>query len=281
MKYIFKSFLLLLFVAFSANAQIATPAASPAASLEQTVGLTQVSVDYSRPNMRGRKIFGGILPYGQIWRTGANATTKITFDKPVKIKGQELAAGTYSIYSIPQEEVWEIVFYTDHSNPLLNTFDEDKVALRMNAESMKLPYNFETFTILIEDVTSEGATLGMLWENTYVGIPFTVNTDEVVMNNIKSVMDGPGAADYYSAAVYYLNAGKDINKAKEWMDKAMEMTENPRFWQLRQQSLILAKAGDKQAAIEAAKASLEDAKKAGNKDYIRMNEQALKDWGAK
>lgn len=281
MKYIFKSFLLLLFVAFSANAQIETPAASPAASLEQTVGLTQVSVDYSRPNMRGRKIFGGILPYGQIWRTGANATTKITFDKPVKIKGQELAAGTYSMYSIPQEEVWEIVFYTDHSNPLLNKFDEDKVALRMNAESMKLPYNFETFTILIEDVTSEGATLGMLWENTYVGIPFIVNTDEVVMNNIKSVMDGPGAADYYSAAVYYLNAGKDINKAKEWMDKAMEMTENPRFWQLRQQSLILAKAGDKQAAIEAAKASLEDAKKAGNKDYIRMNEQALKDWGAK
>jgi len=122
---------------------------------------------------------------------------------------------------------------------------------------------------------------GSVWENTYVGIPFKVGTDEEVMASIDATLNGPSAGDYYNAAVYYLNSDKDISKAKEWMDKAMEMTETPMFWQLRQQSLILAKAGDIKGAIAAAKASLEGAKKAGNKDYIKMNEDALKEWGAK
>ena len=272
---------MLLFVTFTVEAQINIPAPSPAASLTQVVGLTDVSLSYSRPNMRGRKIFGDLVPYGRIWRTGANATTKLTVDRAISINDKTLKPGTYSIYTIPQEDVWEVVFYTDPSNPLIAEFDESKVALRINAEAMNLDYAFETFTILIEDVTSNGATLGLLWENTYVGIPFKVGTDEEVMASIDATLNGPSAGDYYNAAVYYLNSDKDISKAKEWMDKAMEMTETPMFWQLRQQSLILAKAGDIKGAIAAAKASLEGAKKAGNKDYIKMNEDALKEWGAK
>ena len=277
-----KRILLACFIAlgFSTQAQIQTPAASAHASLEQTVGLTTVKVDYSRPNMRGREIFGSMIPYGSIWRTGANATTKFMIDKPVMISGKELKPGTYSLYTVPGEDMWEVVFYTDDSNPLINTFEDEKVALRTMVEPMEMPMNMETFTIVIDDVMADSAVLSLLWANTVVPIKFNVMTDAEVMKNIDRALAGPSAGDYYNAAVYYLNSGKDIEKAKTWMNKAMDMTEKPGFWQYRQQSLILAKAGDKKAAIEAAKKSLEGAKTAGNADYIKMNTDSLKEWGA-
>ena len=138
----------------------------------------------------------------------------------------------------------------------------------------------ETFTITLDDLTNNGANLGIIWENTYVAIPFGVPTDAMVTSSIDRALNGPGAGDYYAAATYYAAEGKDINKAKEWMDKAMSMTEKPAFWQLRQQSLILAKAGDKKGAIAVAKKSLEASKAAGNDDYVKMNMDSLKEWGA-
>ena len=261
------------------NAQINVPAASPAASITQEVGLTTVKVEYSRPSMKGRKIFGEMLPYGTLWRTGANATTKFIINKPVSIDGQELKAGTYSIYTLPGETMWDVIFYTDDSDPLMSQIDESKVAVRTAVETEQMPKDIETFTISIDNVSADAAVLGIMWENTYVGIPFNVGTDEQVMASIDAALNGPSAEDYYNAAVYYLNSNKDIQKSKSWMDKAMSMTKEPRFWQLRQQSLILAKAGDKKAAIEAAKKSLADAEEAGNQDYIRMNTAALKEWG--
>ena len=277
-----KRIFLLCFLAlgFSTQAQIQTPAASPHAAMEQTVGLTDVKLDYSRPNMRGREIFGSLIPYGKIWRTGANATTKFSIDKPVMIDGKTLKAGTYSIYTVPGEDMWEVVFYTDDSNPLMTEFDESKVALRTMVEPQTMPMQLETFTILIDDVTADSAVMNIMWSDTYVPVKFNVMTDEEVMKNIDLALAGPSAGDYYNAAVYYLNSDKDIEKAKMWMDKAMAMTENPRFWQLRQQSLVLAKAGDKKGAIEAAKKSLAGAKQAGNADYIKMNTDSLKEWGA-
>ena len=270
----------LLSFALQTQAQVQTPAASPHADLEQVVGLTTVSVDYSRPNMRGREVFGELVPYGKIWRTGANATTKVTFDKPISISGKELKPGTYSLYTVPGEDMWEVVFYTDDSNPLITEFEEKKVALRTMVEPIEMPMNMETFTIVIDDVMTESAVLNILWANTVVPVKFDVMTDSEVMRNIDRALAGPGAGDYYNAAVYYLNSGKDIEKAKSWMNKAMSMTERPGFWQYRQQSLILAKAGDKKEAIEAAKKSLEGAKAAGNADYIKMNTDSLKEWGA-
>ena len=270
----------LLIFALNLNAQVQTPAASPHAELEQVVGLTEVKVDYSRPNMRGREIFGDLVPYGTIWRTGANATTKFMIDKPVMISGKELKPGTYSLYTVPGEDMWEVVFYTDDSNPLITEFEEEKVALRTMVEPMEMPMNMETFTIVIDDVMADSAVLNILWANTVVPVKFNVMTDAEVMKSIDLALAGPSAGDYYNAAVYYLNSGKDIEKAKVWMNKAMDMTEKPGFWQYRQQSLILAKAGDKKAAIEAAKKSLEGAKAYGNADYIKMNTDSLKEWGA-
>lgn len=262
------------------QAQIDVPAASPAASLTQTVGLTDIKVEYSRPSMKGRKIFGDLLPFNKLWRTGANDATKFSIDKPITINDDELKAGTYSIFTIPGKSVWDIIFYTDDSDPLMNSLDDSKVALRTSAEVQQMPMNIETFTIMIDDITAEGAVLGMMWETAYVGIPFKVGTDEEVMATIDAALNGPSAGDYYNAAVYYLNSGKDIQKAKTWMDMAMEKTETPRYWQLRQQALILAKAGDKNGAVEAAKRSLAGAQEAKNDDYIRMNTASLKEWGA-
>ena len=267
-------------MSFSLHAQINIPQASPSASITQTVGLTSIKVDYSRPSMKGRTIFGGILPYNTLWRTGANATTKFTIDKPISFNGQELKAGTYSIYTISAENTWDVIFYTDDSDPLMTSVDDSKVALKTTAEAQQLPMTIETFTISIDDLTADSAILGMMWENTYVGVPFKVGTDKEVTASIDAALNGPSAGDYYNAAVYYLNSGKDIQKAKTWMGKAMGMTKEPKFWQQRQQSLILAKAGDKKAAVEAAKKSLAGAKEAGNEDYVRMNTASLKEWGA-
>ena len=277
-----KKIMLVCFIAFSlaTQAQIQTPSASSHAMMEQVVGLTTVKVDYSRPNMRGREVFGNLVPYGKIWRTGANATTKFTVDKPVVIADKELAKGTYSIYTIPGEDMWEVILYTDDANPLLTEFEDSKVALRTMVETVDMPMNMETFTIVIDDVMTDSAVLSILWANTIVPIKFNVLTDKEVLASIDQTLSGPASGDYFNAAVYYLNSGKDIDKAKTWMDKAMSMNKNPRFWELRQQSLVLAKAGDKKAAIEAAKKSLAGAKEAGNADYIKMNTDSLKEWGA-
>jgi hypothetical protein len=274
-------FLLAIVASISLEAQINTPAPSPASKLMQTVGLTEVMVDYSRPSMRGRTVYGDLVPYGKLWRTGANAYTKVSFDTDVTIAGQPVEAGTYSLFTKPGEKNWEVFFYTDtEGGGTPSDWDESKVVAKATVPVNPMEMPVETFTITIDDVKSNGANLGIIWENTYVAIPFEVPTDATVMKSIDRALGGPTAGDYYAAAVYYASEGKDIKKAKEWMDKAMQMTEKPAFWQLRQQSLILAKAGDKKAAIEVAKKSLAAAKEAGNDDYVKMNTDSLKEWGA-
>lgn len=275
-------FLLAIVASFSLEAQIETPAPSPASKLMQTVGLTEVMVDYSRPSMRGRAVFGELVPYGKLWRTGANAYTKISFDTDVTISGQEVKSGTYSIFTKPGEKNWQVFFYTDtQGGGTPREWDDAKVVAKATVPVYPMDMPVETFTITIDDVKSNGANIGIIWENVYVAIPFGVPADKAVMSSIDKALAGPTAGDYYTAAVYYSSENKDINKAKEWMDKAMSMTEKPAFWQLRQQSLILAKAGDKKGAIEVAKKSLMGAEAAGNDDYVKMNKDSLKEWGAK
>ncbi len=274
--------LLAVVATYSVQAQIETPAPSPAAKVWQTVGLTDVTLDYSRPSMRGRTIFGDLVPYDKLWRTGANTRTKITFSTDVTVDGQALKAGTYAIFTKPGATSWEVFFYTDsQGGGTPAEWDETKVAAKTMVEVNKMEMPIETFTMTFDDLTSNSAVLGILWETSYVGVKFDVPTDAMVMKDIEKTMAGPGAGDYYAAAVYYYSEGKDIAKAKAWMDKAMSMTDKPAFWQLRQQSLIYAKAGDKKGAIEAAKKSLAGAEAAGNADYIKMNKDSLKEWGAK
>ena len=267
----------------SVNAQITTPQPSPFSKIEQKVGLTDITLEYSRPAMRGRTIFGDLVPFGKTWRTGANANTKITFSTDVTVSGQELKAGSYAVYTIPNIESWEVIFYSDASNwGTPQEWDDAKVSARTTVKTSALPFSIESFSIGINDLNNKGATINMYWANTFITVPFNVPTDKAVLASIEKTMAGPGAGDYFSAAVYYLQEDKDINQAKMWIDKAVSLTKDSErgtpFWFLRQQSLIYAAAGDKAGAIEAAKKSLAGAEKAGNADYVKMNKDSLAEW---
>jgi len=265
-----------------AELKITTPQPSPSGKVSQRVGLTDIDIEYSRPGIKGRAIFGNLVAYGKTWRTGANANTKVTFSSDVTIDGQKLKAGSYGLYTVPNKNTWEVMFYSEADNSgVPSDWDDTKVALKTTIAVVTMPMSIETFTIVFNDVTSTSAVIGLLWEKTYIGIKLEVPTDEMVSATIDAVMAAsPKAGDYYNAAIYYSQANKDINKANEWMEKAMSMIEKPGFWQLRQQSLIYAKMGNTDKAIATAKKSLEGAKAAKNDAYIKMNTKSLKEWGA-
>ncbi|WP_046755475.1 DUF2911 domain-containing protein [Kordia jejudonensis] len=277
-----KKLLLACFLAagISVQAQIETPQPSPSAKFTQTVGLTEVSVEYSRPAKKGRKIFGDLVPFGEVWRTGANANTKITFNDDITIGGTSVKAGSYAIFVKPTAQTWEVMLYNDTSNwGTPRKWDESKVVATAKAPVNTMPYTTESFTIGIENLSNGGADLAFSWDKTYVIVPFAVPTDRKTTASIEKVMAGPGAGDYFSAARYFLEEGKDMDKAKMWIDKAIEMTsEQPRFWYLRQQSLIYAKMGKKADAIKIAKQSMSLAEAAGNADYVKMNKDSIKEW---
>jgi hypothetical protein len=263
--------------------KITTPQPSPLGMVSQRVGLTDVAIEYSRPGVKGRTIFGDLVAFGKTWRTGANSNTKVTFSSDVTIDGQTLKAGSYGLYSVPNKDSWEVMFYTESDkNGVPGDWDDSKIAAKTTVNVQAFPINVETLTISINDVTSTSAVLGILWEKTYVAVTFEVPTDEMVSATIDAVMAAaPKAGDYYNAAIYYNQQDKDIKKANEWMEKAMSLTEKPAFWQLRQQSLIYAKMGNSEKAIAVAEKSLELSKEAGNEAYIKMNTESLSEWKAK
>lgn len=279
MKKLIFSFLLSVACSFGALAQIQTPAASPEQTLTQSVGLSSVTVQYSRPAMRGRTIFGDLVPLDKLWRTGANKNTLVTFESDATVGGSPLKAGTYALYTVPSKDEWTVYFYTDTENwGLPKPWDENKIAAVYNVKAQSLDTSVESFTITVDKVTDSGAHLTLSWENMSVAIPFGFDTESAVMQTIERTMNGPAAGDYYQAAVYFLNADKDINKAKTWIDKAIAMSEKPAYWYYRQKALIYAKSGDKKGAIAAAERSMELAQAAGNQDYVAMNKKSLAEW---
>ncbi len=266
--------------ALGTSAQIEAPQPSPAAKIEQKVGLTDVTLEYSRPAVRDREIFGKLVPFGEVWRTGANANTKITFSDSVEIGGKNLAKGTYAIYTIPNKDSWEVLFYNDASNwgnP--QEWDDSKVALRATAKVETMPFSMESFGIFVNEISNGGAVLDFVWSNTAATLPFKVPTDVKTLASIEKVMNGPGANDYYSAASFYIESGKDLKKAHEWIKKATAMQQDA-FWMWRRRSLIEAELGMKKEAISSAQKSMQLAEKAKNADYVKMNKASLKEWGA-
>lgn len=280
-----KKTILLLFtglLSYAVSGQIQVPQPSPTATVEQQVGLSNVKYTYARPGMRGREIFGGLVPYNEKWRTGANNNTTISFDTKVNIGGKELSEGTYAIYTVPKQNEWEVIFYEDTNNwGLPQQWDENKVALRATAQVQEMPMEMETFTILLDNLKNNSADLNFIWDNTVAILPIEVPTDEAAMASIERVMKGPSAGDYFSAATYYHDEKKDLQKAYEWINKAVEMGNPDAYWVLRRKSLIEADLGKKKEAIETAKKSLAAAEKAGNQDYVKLNKDSLKEWGAK
>ncbi|MGD9329645.1 MAG: DUF2911 domain-containing protein, partial [Cyclobacteriaceae bacterium] len=229
--------------------QIRMPAPSPLSEVKETVGLTDVSIVYSRPSMKERVIFGDLVPYGKLWRTGANMATKISFSEDVKIEGRELAAGSYSFFTIPGESEWTLIFNTVADQPGAAQYDESKDALRVTVKSDKMPISVETLMIGINSIRNDHAYLMVAWENTIVGAKIEVNTDEAVMASIERAMDpSSDAGKYWAAANYYYETDRDMDKALEWVNKSIELGNN-RFWVVHMKAKIQHKMGDCSAAV--------------------------------
>lgn len=265
------------------SAQIKTPAPSPAAKVMQTVGLTDVTVEYSRPSKKGRTIFGDLVPFDKMWRTGANKNSMITTSDILIFDKDTLLAGTYAVFTKPMEgKSWEVIFYKSTENwGTPENFDEKMVAVATKAMVSTTADETETFTISIDNVSANGAHLVFAWDKTKAKVPFEVATNSAVMANIEKTMAGPTGADYYAAGDYYYSQKKDLKQALEWVDKGITMRGGSPFWMLRKKSLIQAELGDYKGAIETAKLSLEGAKAANYDNYVKMNEESIKEWSSK
>ncbi len=268
----------MLFLSFAGQAQINTPAASSAAMFKQTVGLTEVSAEYARPNVKGRTIFAkdGLVPFGEIWRTGANAATKISFSDDVKVGGADVKAGDYAILTKPNATEWQVMMFP-YEGRSWGSYVEKNPAASFAVATKAMDHKAESFTIAVNNVATTSATIDIMWDKTMVSIPLEVDVDTKVMADIERVMAGPSAADYYAAGTYYHESGKDLNKALEMVQKATKV-DNPRFWQVRREALILADLKRTKEAITTAKLSMELAEKAGNQDYVRMNKKSIAEW---
>ena len=262
------------------SAQIAVPQVSPVSKVEQTVGLTQISLEYNRPSAKGRSVYGDLVPYGKNWRTGANANSTITFSQDVTINGKSLAKGKYALYTTPKADSWDIIFYKDTDNwGLPENWLEENVALKTSAKPESLNRLVETFTISFNNVSTDATNLELSWEKTLVSIKIEVPTQKAVLKSIADIMNGPTAKDYYASAQYYYQSNTDISKALLWVNQSISLSgEKVPFWYYRLKSLIQFKSGDKKGAIETAKLSLAGATAEKNDDYIKQNKDSIELW---
>ena len=264
---------------FAVEAQVRIPETSPKAVVKQVVGLTDVEIVYSRPSSKGRSVLGNLVPFGQLWRTGANDNSTISFSDDVVINGKTLKKGKYAIYTIPNIQSWEVLFYTTTDNwGTPKEFDESKVALKTTVNEEALTKPVETFTLAINNLDTSSATLDISWENSYVSLKFEVPTKKLAIASIEKTLAGPTPEEYYTAAQYYYQTNSDITKGRAYIDKAVEMSKNVPFYYLRLKSLIQAKEGDKKGAIETAQLSISASEAAGNKEYVDMNKASIDEW---
>lgn len=261
-------------IMFSADAQqLNTPQPSPTQTIKQNFGLSSIELSYSRPGVKGRKVFGDLVPFGNVWRTGANNATTLTFADDVTIGGTAIKAGKYGLLSIPDKDKWTLIIskQTDVTSPAAYKQDQDVV--RVEAKTMKLDNNIETFTMQFANVKPNSCELHVMWENTAVALPISTDVEKKVMAQIDQMMNKDNRP-YFAAAMYYMDNGKDLNQALTWFDKAVE--QNPSaFWIHHQRANALAKLGKKEDAKKAAEKSRELASAAKNDDYVKLNDKLL------
>ena len=236
-----KLFILLsIFLTFPVlTAQLKSPVASPRANLSQNIGLVNISVDYSRPSKKGRTIFGNLVPYGKIWRTGANQATTFSVSDDIKINNQLVPKGEYHIYSVPRETRLDLIIYNKTDNwGSLKEFDESLIVARVVSEFIELPFSVETFEISFDNISNNGSTINIIWDNKLAIYYLDALTKEKMITNIESVLlKNPKPSDFQKAAVYYYEEGLDKEKAFKWINRAFESYKDPKYWQLRVKAL--------------------------------------------
>jgi hypothetical protein len=256
------------------------PAASPACTIKQRIGLTDIEVDYSRPSMKGRTIFGGIVPYGQVWRTGANAATRVTFSTDVKLNGNDIPAGSYALFTIPGEDEWTVILNKKADQFGAFEYNTNDDVVRFQVTPVSLDENIETFTIEFNHIRDESAILNLVWEKTVVPLKLEIDLTSKLVPEIEAAMAAPGKKTdgfYFQAATYYYNHDQDLSKALTWVNTALADKPNIAFEILHLKAQILAKQGDKAGAIAAAKESSELAIKAEGPDnsFVKMNQDLI------
>lgn len=259
-------------VFFASSQTLKTPQPSPTQTIKQDFGISSIELVYSRPGIKGRKIFGDLVPWGKVWRTGANSATRIKFNDDVTIGGQTLKAGEYAIYTVPNEKEWEIIINKGSENWGTEYKQEDDI-LRVKATPVKLESPIETFTMQFANVKPNSTDLQIMWDKTLVSVPITTDIDQKIMAQIDNVMN-KDSRPYFSAAMYYMETGRDLNQAVAWFDKAIEQNPNA-YWVYHQKANALAKLGKKDEAKATAQKSMDLAKAQKNDDYVKLNEKLL------
>jgi hypothetical protein len=257
------------------NAQgLKVPAPSPSQTIKQSFGLGDISVEYSRPAVKGRVVFGDLVPYGKVWRTGANAATKLTFSDDISFGDVPVKAGTYALYTIPGKSTWTVMLYSDLTlGGNTAEYKQEKEVARISVPAKYTEAKTESFTINIAKVKPTTATLELLWENTRVPIKIATEIDGKVMKNIDAAMAND-TRPYFQAASYYFDNNKDLGKAKMWVEKATE--QNPKaYWVRLLKAKIELKMGDKKAAIATANEVVAMATEAKNDDYVKMAKELI------
>ena len=258
-------------------AQLETPQPSPLSTVSQKVGLAEVTVTYSRPSARERIVMGELVPYDQLWRTGANRATKVSFSDEMSVMGQTVPAGDYALFSIPGREEWTLILNKNTDQGGTADYKEEEDALRVQVPSTTTDQTYETFTISFSDLTETTANMNVAWENTKVTLPMEdPNVDSKVMAQIEEQMASAGddAGLYYQAANYYYTMDKDMQQAQQWIDQAVSLDDS-KFWMLHLQAKIHAQTEDYEQAKAAAEKSMQLAEENGNQDYVRLNEKLL------
>jgi len=259
---------------FAQAPKLEFPAPSPACTIKQRVGLTDIEIAYSRPSMKGRQVFGSLVPYGAVWRTGANNATKISFSTAVKLNGTDIAAGAYALYTIPGENEWTIILNKGVGQSGTQ-YDQAADVARFKATPVKLSdTTIDTFTIEFNHVRDESAVITLVWEQTVVPVKVELDLASKLVPQIEEAMSATeGRKPYYQAAMFYYDHDQDLKKASQWVDAAIAEREAHYIVYLK--AKILAKLGDKQGAIAAAKRSTELAIKAKDTGYVKMNEDLI------
>jgi hypothetical protein len=276
-KEIILSAVIATFSVLTMNAQqtLKVPAPSPTQTLKQNFALSDITIEYSRPSAKGRVVFGDVVPFGKTWRTGANAATKITFGDTVKVEGKNIVPGTYALYTIPNKDSWEIIFYKDLTlgGNFTNYKTENEVA-HFTVKPTSLSNKVETFTINIADVTPTSATVELLWEKTRVAFAVSADIDSRIMKSIETSLAPTDSRPFFPAANYYYENNKDLKQALEWANKAIE--QNPKaFWAILLKAKIQLKLKDNAAAIATAEQVITVAKEANNDEYVKMAEKLI------
>jgi tetratricopeptide (TPR) repeat protein len=257
----------------TANAQLKMPIPSPNATITQGLGISKIEVTYSRPGIKGRKIFGDLVEYNKLWRTGANSPTRFKIDHEINFGGKMLAAGEYSIFSIPNEKQWEIIVNKDPEKKNVFEYNQADDVIRVQIPVQQTATKTETFTILFTDISDTTCNFQLMWENTLVSIPLKITYKAEVMKQISEVM-GKDSRPYYTAANYYLENGGDVNQALEWYKKAVEM--NPKaYWVLLGQAKAELKLGKKENAIQTAEKAVVLAKADNDPAYVKLIEAVI------